>query len=104
MSELSASIADMSEFTMPDGRKVRITDRVFESFDEDHDDCPFCLGRAAAHRGEDRSVCPFPEVDFSDGATKYYETDYGLWMVGHDLGATEPGGLLWFEQPNRDTQ
>jgi hypothetical protein len=75
--------------------------RALEGLDDDHDDCAFCLGRDAAHRGESRDRNPFPAVDFSDGSVKYDETDYGLWLVGYDLGSTEPGGLLWFEQPNR---
>lgn len=44
------SIGDMEEeFELPDGRKVRSTQRALENL-EDHDDCPFCLGRAASPR------------------------------------------------------
>jgi hypothetical protein len=40
---------DVEDFELlPDGRKVRFTDRALELFD-DHDECPFCIGRAAAH-------------------------------------------------------
>ncbi|MDI3312951.1 MAG: hypothetical protein QJR12_01290 [Mycobacterium sp.] len=43
----------MEESDLPDDRELRITDRALEGMDADHDDCPFCLGRAAAHRGDD---------------------------------------------------
>jgi hypothetical protein len=75
-----------------------ISERALEYVDE-HDDCPFCLGRAAAHRGDGVETNPFTDVP--DASVKPYETDYGLWQVGHHLGSSEPGGLLWFEQPNR---
>nr|BBX78176.1 hypothetical protein MFLOJ_19630 [Mycobacterium florentinum] len=93
--------ADDAEFELPDGRKVRITGRALEFFD-DHDGCPFCIGRAAAHRGEPEDSNPYPAVDMSVGSVDRYETDYGLWLAGYGIGSTEPGGLLWFEQPNRD--
>lgn len=91
----------MDDFDLPDGRKVRFTDRVSEDLDEDHDDCAFCLGRAAAHQGSGAETNPFVEVPRD--SVDWYETDYGLWDAGHSLGSTEPGGLLWFEQPNRAT-
>ncbi|MHA7649008.1 hypothetical protein ACX9NE_04420 [Mycobacterium sp. ML4] len=84
-----------------DGRKVRITDRALELFDN-HDECPFCLGRAAAHRGESEDSNPYVAVDVPQGSVDWYETDFGLWLAGYDIGTTEPGGLLWFEQPNRN--
>jgi hypothetical protein len=89
----------MEEFELPDGRKARITQRALEI--DDHDDCPFCLGRAAAHRGDGEDRNPFPEVDFRRRSVEWCESDYGLWLEGHAIGSIEPGGLLWFEQPNR---
>ena len=86
---------------LPDGRRLRITDRALEQFD-DHDECPFCIGRAAAHRGESEDSNPYPLVDVAEGSVDWYETDYGLWLAGYGIGSTEPGGLLWFEQPNRN--
>ncbi|MBO0854621.1 MAG: hypothetical protein J2P18_12755 [Nocardia sp.] len=88
------------DFYLPDGRRVWITERALENF-EDHDDCPFCQGRAAAHRGcgEDRN--PFVKVEFPQGSSELYEDDHWLWAQGHALGSKEPGGLLLFEQPNR---
>jgi len=97
---LCANMVGMGEFRLPDGRKVRITERALENID-DHDDCPFCLGQAAAHRGDAEECNPFPEVDVRRGSDEWYESDYGLWLTGHSLGSTEPGGLLWYEQPNR---
>lgn len=85
---------------LPDGRKVYITQRALENF-EDHGDCPFCLGRAAAHRGDDEDCNPFPKADFPKGSPERYEDDHWLWTMGHAVGSQEPGGLLWFEQPNR---
>lgn len=91
---------DAEDFDLPDGRKLRITDKAREFFD-DHDECPFCIGRAAAHRGEPEDSNPYPAVDVSEGSVDWYETDYGLWLIGYGIGSTEPGGLLWHEQPNR---
>ncbi|MCH9736965.1 MAG: hypothetical protein K0U78_20835 [Actinomycetia bacterium] len=99
----------MDEFELPDGRKVRFTDRALDNLEDlddhddhdDHDDCAFCLGRAAAHRGEDVDTNPFGDVP--RGSVRWYDTDYGMWLSGHEVGSTEPGGLLWFEQPNRGT-
>ena len=98
---MGGMIGVMEELELPDGRKVRFTDRVLESDLDDHDDCPFCLGRSTAHRGDGEGHNPFPPVDVSQGSVEWYESDYGLWLAGHDLGSTEPGGLLWYEQPNR---
>lgn len=71
--------------------------------DESEDDgCPFCLGRAAAHGGESDDTNPFPKVDLSDGSVEWFETDRGLWLCGHSVGAQEPGGLRWYEQPGRE--
>jgi hypothetical protein len=88
------------DFELPDGRKVEFTEQALDGLDGDHDNCAFCLGRHAAHRGDGRDTNPFDDVP--DGETSWYDTDYGLWRAGHDLGSTEPGGLLWFQQPNRD--
>lgn len=88
------------DFDLPNGRKVRITQRALDNF-EDHDDCPFCQGRAAAHRGDGEDCNPFAKVDFPEGSPDRYEDDHWLWAMGHSIGSTEPGGLLWFEQPNR---
>jgi len=49
----------MEDFDLLDGRKVRFTERVLESDIDEHDDCPFCLGRAAAHRGDGEERNPF---------------------------------------------
>lgn len=84
----------MEEVEFPDGTAVEISKRVLEQ-GEDHDDCPFCLGRAAAHRGESN---PFPDVEPADDSISRHETDHGLWAVGHSVGSKEPGGLLWYEQ------
>ncbi|MCG5432572.1 hypothetical protein LV457_09765 [Mycobacterium sp. MYCO198283] len=88
------------DFRLPDGRKVRLTPSALEN-SEDHDDCPFCLGRAAAHRGDGEDCNPFPECDFPKGSPERDQDDHWLWAVGHALGSEEPGGLLWFEQSNR---
>ena len=95
----------MEEFDLPDGRKVPITERALENFD-DHDDCPFCVGRAAAHRGDNGDCNPFPkpDTDIREDRAAWYETDYGLWQVGQAVGAIEPGGLLWYENPTLDTR
>ncbi|WP_235216014.1 hypothetical protein [Mycobacterium kyorinense] len=87
----------MEYFELPDGRKVRITDRTAENIDN-HDDCPFCEGRTAAHRGEpDRN----PYVCTADpGSDDWYQSDHALWGYGYSLGRHEPGGLLWHEQRN----
>jgi hypothetical protein len=92
-------MVDMEQFDLTDGRKARITQRALEI--DDHDDCAFCLGRAAAHRGDGEDCNPFPEVDVRRGSDEWYESDYGLWLAGYGVGSTEPGGLLWYEQPNR---
>ncbi|MCV7101789.1 hypothetical protein [Mycobacterium palustre] len=91
---------DDEHLELPDGRKLRITGKALE-FLGDHDECPFCIGRAAAHRGEPEDSNPYPAVDVPEGSVDWYETDYGLWLAGHALGSTEPGGPLWHEQPNR---
>jgi hypothetical protein len=101
LSVVGGMIGVMEEFELPDGRKVRFTDRVLESDLDDHDDCPFCLGRATAYRGDGEENNPFPPVDAAEGSVEWYESDYGLWRAGHDLGSTEPDGLLWYEQPKQ---
>lgn len=53
------------------------------------DDCAFCLGRAAAHRGEDHTSNPFAAESLSEGSESSYETDYGLWSTGHWVGLRE---------------
>jgi hypothetical protein len=88
----------MEEFELPDGQKVRVTDRALESDIDDHDGCPFCLGRAAAHRGDSGDDNPFSAAEVLNGSVEWYESDYGLWGAGHNVGSTEPGGLLWYEQ------
>ncbi len=88
------------DLALHDGRKLRITDKALEFFD-DHDGCPFCIGRAAAHRGEPDDSNTYAAVDVPEGSADWYETDYGLWLTGYGIGSTEPGGLLWHEQPNR---
>lgn len=90
----------MDEFKLPDGRTVKITERALRDFN-DHDNCSFCAGRAAAHRGESKDSNPFPPGDLPPASPQRYESDHWLWMAGHEVGATEPGGLLWYEQPNR---
>lgn len=102
-SEHGATIVQMEEgFELPDRRKVQITKRGLETVD--HDDCPFCRGRAAAHRGDGEECNPFPKPDFDirDNRSGWYETDYGLWLAGHGVGSIEPGGLLWYENPTLD--
>lgn len=95
MSVSGGSMAGMEEdFQLPDSREVRITQRALENFD-DHDDCPFCQGRAAAHRGDGEDSNPFPKVDFPKGSSERYEDEHWLWAMGHAVGSDEPGGLLW---------
>jgi hypothetical protein len=94
----------MTEFELPDGRSVRISDRVLEQADSDHLDCAFCLGRAAAHVGDQSETNPFTAPDAKPGSVDWYESDYGLWREGHHVGRAEPGGLLWFEQPSFDAE
>jgi hypothetical protein len=43
---VGARIVVMEDFDLLDGRKVRFTERVLESDIDEHDDCPFCLGRS----------------------------------------------------------
>lgn len=69
--------------------------------DIDGDGCPFCLGRAAAHRGDGVEYNPFPAVDARRGLDEWDESDHGLWLQGHNVGSIEPGGLRWYEQPGR---
>jgi hypothetical protein len=52
----------MEEFELANGQRVRITDRALDGLDSDHHDCPFCLGRAAAHRGEGQDANPFTPI------------------------------------------
>jgi len=85
-------MATMEAAELPDGRKVRLTRRVLENID-DHDDCPFCLGRAAAHRDDDARHNPFPVADSPRGSIEWYESDYGLWATGYAAGSAETGGL-----------
>jgi hypothetical protein len=62
---------NVEDFELPDGRKARFTERALENAD-DHDDCPFCMGRVAAHRadGENRN----PYTDVPAGPMQYYDT------------------------------
>lgn len=67
-----------------------------EEFDEDEGDCAFCLGREAGHRGESEDQNPYPTTDARPGSVDWYETDYGLWLTGHGLGAQEEErGAYW---------
>lgn len=63
---------------------------------DDHDDCALCLGRSSAHRGEPGSANPFPPADLSDDPTDWCDSDHYLWLTGHALGSTEPGGEPWY--------
>ena len=86
----------VEEFELPDGRRVRVLDNTVLR-QEDHDDCAFCLGRAAAHRGELAESNPFPPTDAEPSSTRWYESEFGQWEAGYSVGTQEPGGLLWFE-------
>ncbi|WP_136245909.1 hypothetical protein [Mycobacterium intracellulare] len=67
-----------------------------EEYNADHSDCAFCLGREAAHRGESEDQNPYPTTDARPGSIEWYETDYGLWLTGHGLGAQEKErGAYW---------
>ena len=66
------------------------------------DDCAFCLGREAAHRGEPRSANPFVRVDARVGSLEWYDSDFGLWDAGHDLGANETSDHPWYAQRGPD--
>jgi hypothetical protein len=85
---------------LTDGQKVLITERVRESID-DQDDRSFCVGRAAARRGDGEECNPFPRIYATQGSAQWYESDHGLWLAGHAVGSGESGGLLWYGQPNR---
>lgn len=58
-----------------------------KDLDEDEGDCAFCLGREAAHRGESEDANPYPKTDARPGSTEWFDTDYGLWLAGHGIGA-----------------
>ena len=91
----------MEEFEVPNRRKVQITQRALEI--DDHDDCPFCLGRAAAHRGEGEDGNPYPKPDARKGSVDLYETDYGVWLAGYGIGSNEPGGVpLYLRKDSED--
>lgn len=78
----------MEEFDLPDGREVRITERALANV-EDHDDCPFCQGRAAAHRGDGEDCNPSPRLTslkVRQTATKT-TTGYRRWVRGRFGGA-----------------
>lgn len=50
------------------------------------DNCPFCLGVAAAERGEPEEANPFPldyDIDNPDETGKAYKSDHWLWGVGY---------------------
>lgn len=67
-----------------------------EDFDTDHGDCAFCIGREAGHRGDSEDQNPYPKTDARPGSIDWYETDYGLWLTGHGLGAQEKErGAYW---------
>jgi|GEM_PF-5470398 len=60
-----------------------------DDYDEDHNDCAFCLGREAAHRGESEDQNPYPPTDARPGSIEWFDTDYGLWLAGHGIGSQE---------------
>lgn len=62
-------------------------------------DCAFCAGRDAAHRGEPADSNPYPDEGFPPRSAQRYDSDHWLWETGYGLGATEPGGLRWYEAP-----
>ena len=64
--------------------------------EDDHDDCAFCLGRVAAHRGEPETTNPFTRTHSKIGSSGWYESDFGLWETGYGVGASEPGGVPWY--------
>jgi|GEM_PF-3510334 len=85
----------MEEFELANGERVQISDRALDGLDSDHHDCPFCLGRATAHRGEGQDTNPFsPEPGVRPRTVGWYDSEYGLWLTGHSLGTTEPGGVV----------
>ena len=92
----------MDERDLAGCRQVRVPDGVLER--EDQDDCPFCLGRSAAHRGEPAEANPFPPTGSSSNSLSWYESDVGSWGAGYSLGAIEQGRLLWFERPDLGTE
>lgn len=89
----------MERFELSDGRKVSVPDRI-----DEHDDCAFCNGRASAHRGELLDRNPFELSTAAPKSVAWYESDYAMWIEGHNLGGREPGGLLWYEQPNFEAE
>lgn len=96
----------MPDSSSSDKPEIKITDEVQNrGLDpEDHDDCPFCRGRDAGHQGEPQSTNPFPHIDYPKDSDDKYEDPHWLWNEGWALGRMEPGGLLWFEQPNLSTE
>jgi hypothetical protein len=82
----------MDDIELPDGRNVRITDRALEHLD-DHDGCPLCLGRAAAHRGNGDDTNPFTDVpDVMEMAGSPTEGE-------SSLGCSVPDGEAGIENP-----
>lgn len=70
-----------------------------DDYDDDHTDCAFCLGREAGHRGETEDRNPYSTTDARPGSIDWYETDYGLWLTGHGLGAQEKERGAYWDQP-----
>jgi hypothetical protein len=60
-SKSTATMVSVDEFELPDGRKVRFTERALENLNG-HDNCAFCPGRAAAHRGDGEDTNPHTDV------------------------------------------
>lgn len=52
-------------------------------------DCAFCLGRAAGHRGEPAASNPYPQLAAEAESHDAYETNHGLWETGRTIGASE---------------
>jgi hypothetical protein len=65
------------------------------------DDCAFCLGREAAHRGESEDCNPYPKIDAQPGSNEWFDSEYGLWLAGYGVGSNEPRGVPWYAQPDR---
>jgi len=56
--------------------------------DDRDEDCPFCMGREAAHQGKGPDFNPFPKT-VHKGSTDWYESDHGLWVTGYGVGLHE---------------
>jgi hypothetical protein len=92
----------VEEFKLPDGGKVLFTGRVLESDLDDHDNCPFCLGRPPAHRGDGEEHNPFPPADVTKGSVDWYESDYRLWWLATTLDRPSQVGCSGTGNPTRE--